>query len=150
MIKFTAILSVFALTLPTLAAVASTPAAANPSAAKLEVTFTGIEAPTGAIMVALFDSETSYNSGKPVRATMVPVNKANAATLINGLPAGRYAIKSFHDINGDGKMGTNPFGMPTEPFAFSNNAVPSMGPAKWADAAFDVSEASAKQSITIQ
>ena len=28
-------------------------------------------------------------------------------------------------------MGRNPFGMPTEPFAFTNNAVGNMGPASW-------------------
>jgi uncharacterized protein (DUF2141 family) len=145
MIKLNRFIAAIALTVPTLVA-----AAASAPAAKLEIAFTGIEAPTGAIMVALFDSEASYNDGKPIRGVGVPVTKADAATLIEGLPAGRYAIKSFHDVDGDGKMDTNPFGMPTEPFAFSNNAAPSMGPAKWADAAFDVSEAGAKQSITIQ
>ncbi len=145
MIKFNAMIAAIALTIPTLVA-----AAASAPAAKIEIAFTGIEAPTGAIMVALFDSEASYNGGKPIRATLVPVTKADAATLIEGLPAGRYAIKSFHDIDGDGKMGTNPYGMPTEPFAFSNNAVPNMGPATWADAAFDVGETGAKQTITIQ
>jgi uncharacterized protein (DUF2141 family) len=55
-----------------------------------------------------------------------------------GLAPGRYAIKSFHDIDGDNRMSTNPMGMPIEPFAFSNNARGNMGPPNWADSAFDI------------
>ena len=60
------------------------------------------------------------------------------ATFEN-LPAGDYAVKAFHDVDGDGEMDTNPFGMPTEPYAFSNNAVGNMGPARWDRARFAVS-----------
>ncbi|MNR30585.1 hypothetical protein D3C85_1480510 [compost metagenome] len=65
------------------------------------------------------------------------------------LPAGAYGMKAFHDVNGNGKMDTNPFGMPSEPFAFSNNAVGNMGPAKWDRARFEVSGATA-QTIRIR
>ena len=44
----------------------------------------------------------------------------------------------------------NPFGMPTEAFAFSNNAPASMGPATWADAAFEVTAEGAEQTLTIR
>lgn len=67
-----------------------------------------------------------------------------------GLKPGRYAVKSFHYIDGDGKMGTNPFGMPIEPFAFSNNAVGNMGPAKWADASFEVKAGANSHRIEIK
>ena len=71
------------------------------------------------------------------------------ASHFKDLAPGRYAIKAFHDVNGDGKMATNPFGMPTEPFAFSNNAHGNMGPAKWADAAFEVKAGANTQTIDI-
>ena len=106
---------------------------------RLTVTFDKIAEPTGQIMFVVFDSEEAFDrGGKPVRAIVVPVDAASETTIIEGLPAGRYGIKAFHDIDSDGKMSSNPYGMPTEPFAFSNNAVGNMGPAKWADAAFDV------------
>lgn len=139
------IIAAIALNLPALTAVA---VAGEP--VKLEVAFTGIEAKQGAVMMVLFDSEAGYNSDKPVRAVVVPADKGDAKTLIEGLPAGRYAIKSFHDIDGDFKMGTNPYGMPVEPFAFSNNAKGDMGPASWADAAFDVKAGANTHSIIIQ
>jgi uncharacterized protein (DUF2141 family) len=128
----------------------SSAAIAQNDAAALTVTFTGIETQQGAVMGAVFDSEDAYNGkGAPVRQIMVKADKAEVAAELAGLAPGRYAIKLFHDIDGDMKMGTNPFGMPTEPFAFSNNAKGNMGPAKWADAAFEVKAGANVQSITI-
>lgn len=133
------------------AATISSVAIAQDGTASLTVTFTGVETQEGAVMGVLFDSEDAYNGkGAPVRQIFVTADKAEIATQLAGLKPGRYAIKTFHDIDGDHKMSFNPFGMPTEPFAFSNNAVGNMGPAKWADAAFEVKAGENSHSITIQ
>jgi uncharacterized protein (DUF2141 family) len=123
-------------------------AAADPAKAKLTLTVTGIEEHKGALMVAVYD-QAGYDGDKQVAAGMVPVS-ADTATTTFELPVGQYGIKLFHDVDGDGKMGTNPFGMPTEPFAFSNNAPAQFGPAKWDAAKFDVSAAGATQTIKLQ
>lgn len=138
------ILTAIALNMPAIAAVAADPAT------RLTIALNGIETPKGAVMMGLFDSEDGYRTGKPVRGVRVPVDAADAQTIIEGLPVGRYAIKAFHDIDGDGNMSTNPFGMPVEPYAFSNNAVGAMGPASWADAAFDVTAGNTRVTITIK
>ena len=105
----------------------------------LEINFTDIAEAKGQIMLVLFDSEESYDrGGKPVRAVVVPVTGPTATVTIPNVLHGRYGFKIVHDLNGDGTMTTNPFGMPVEPFAFSNNAVGNMGPATWEAAAFDV------------
>lgn len=105
----------------------------------LAVTFTDLATPSGQIMLVLFDSKDSFDGkGAPTRMVMVPVTGDTASTTIPDLAHGRYGFKIFHDINGDGKLNTNPFGMPIEPFAFSNNAVGNMGPASWDAAAFDI------------
>jgi uncharacterized protein (DUF2141 family) len=129
----------------------SAAAVAQDGNATLTLSFTGIAETEGAVMGVLFDSEDAYNGkGAPVRQIMITADKADVATQLAGLKPGRYAIKSFHDIDGDHKMGTNPFGMPTEPFAFSNNAVGNMGPAKWTDAAFEVKAGDNAHSIEIK
>ncbi len=142
----------FATLMGSAASTAAAPAATIAvSPAALTISFTGLESKTGAIMVALFDSETAFDAnGKPVREAMVPAEGATVEALFADLPAGRYGVKAFHDVDGDGKMATNPFGMPTEPFAFSNDAKGNMGPAKWADAAFIVSAGSTRRVITIR
>lgn len=103
-----------------------------------DITFTfDVGEPTGRIMVALYDSEAAYGgSGGPARVAQLDVSGPTATAQFSGLPAGDYAMKAFHDVDGDGQMDTNPFGMPTEPFAFSNNAVGNMGPARWDRARF--------------
>lgn len=98
--------------------------------ARLVLTFEpGAE--TGAVLVALFDSETAYAGGEPVRQARIDVARGERSATFEGLPAGEYAVKAFHDVDGNGRMNVNPFGMPTEPFAFSNNARGNMGPAGW-------------------
>ena len=114
-------------------------AAVSPATTTLEITFTRLAKPSGQIMLALFDSEAAYEKGAaPVRAIAIPVTGDTATATIPDVLPGRYGFKILHDVNGDGTMNTNPFGMPIEPFAFSNNAVGNMGPAKWEAAAFEI------------
>jgi uncharacterized protein (DUF2141 family) len=125
----------------------ASPALAQSADSRLTLTFeTGAE--TGAVMVALYDAEAAYEGGAPARVARVDV-AAGQHEAVFDLPAGAYGMKAFHDVNGNGKMDVNPFGMPTEPFAFSNNAVGNMGPAKWDRARFEVSGATA-QTIRIR
>jgi uncharacterized protein (DUF2141 family) len=119
----------------------------GPAESSVVITFeTG--ARTGSVMVALYDSEASYGSGPAVAQAVIPASGEVVARFEN-LPAGDYAVKAFHDVDGNGRMNTNPFGIPIEPYAFSNNAVGNMGPARWAAARFPVSGAAA-QTITIR
>lgn len=138
--QFAAILAAFA---------AAAVTAQAPAPATLSMTFTGIDAKQGRIMLALYD-EAGWNGGKPIRAAVADVTGDAAALSIADLPAGRYGAKIFHDVNGNGKMDTNPFGMPVEPFAFSNNARGAMGPAKWDDAAFTLDAAGTAQTISFR
>ncbi len=117
----------------------------------LTVRFTGIATPTGAIMLSLFSSEADFDAGgKPIASMMAPVTGDTAEAVFPGLVPGRYAVKAFHDVDGDGKMATTPFGMPLEPYAFSNDAVGEAGPAKWAAANFAVGAGAAVHSIKIR
>ncbi len=152
MLKLKPILAALLL-LGTAAPLAAQPApapATQAGGASLTLAFTGIERPTGAIMIALFDSEAGWTGNRPVRTAMAPVSGAAVESLFEGLPPGRYGAKVFHDVDGDGRMGSNPFGIPIEPFAFSNNAHGAMGPASWADAAFDLPAGATRHAITIQ
>jgi uncharacterized protein (DUF2141 family) len=131
-----------------LAALLALPQSANAEpAAKLSLTVAGIKEAKGALMIAVFD-EAGYGKDKSVATAAVPVTALTASTTFD-LPPGKYGIKMFHDVDGDGKMATNPFGMPIEPFGFSNNAPAQFGPATWMDAAFDVPAAGATQKIDL-
>ncbi|HEX8570127.1 MAG TPA: DUF2141 domain-containing protein [Caulobacteraceae bacterium] len=122
--------------------------AAEP-AARVAITFETGE-PNGAMMVALFDSEAAYKANRPVDSARADVSGVTTTVTFTGVKPGRYAVLSFQDLDGDGKMGRNPFGMPTEPYGFSNNAPPHMGPPEWSKAAFEVTAAGASQRITLR
>lgn len=138
------------LPLPALAATALIGLAGPALAQDASVTLTfetGRDA--GAVMVALYDSPEAWTGGRPVGQARIDVAGGQRTATFDRLPAGDYGVKAFHDVDGDGEMDMNPFGMPTEPYAFSNNAVGNMGPAGWDRAHFAVSGATA-QTISIR
>ncbi len=124
--------------------------AADTPLSSLTVTFQGIKTASGTIMVSLAADGEGYAGKAPAAAqAMAAVSGATATVTFKGLKAGTYAIRAFHDLNGDGELNTNPFGIPTEPYAFSNNARGAMGPARWDAAAFQIKAGQNRQTIDI-
>lgn len=117
-------------------------------AGPLTVTLENIQTQTGEIRLGIYDAA-GYERGKAVAGADVAVSAASVSVTVEGLAPGEYAIKLYHDVNGDGEMNSNPFGMPTEPFAFSNNAKGRFGPAKWDEARFEVTGDGAVQIIAL-
>ena len=107
-------------------------------ASDLTVNVESIAQTQGTIVLGLFD-EASYEGNGAVNGANLKVEGNDVTVTFEGLEPGEYAVKLYHDINDDGEMNTNPFGMPTEPFAFSNDAKGRFGPAKWDAAKFSVS-----------
>ena len=109
----------------------------------------GFKVQEGHVSAALFD-EAGYKGGPPVRGQNVDVTADTVTLKFEGLPAGEYGIKLYQDVDKNGKMNANMFGLPTEPYAFSNNAIGMMGPAKWDAAKFTVTEDGAVQRISFR
>lgn len=117
----------------------------------LTVAFQGVTQARGVVLCALFDSKAAYDANKgPIRTLELPASQGNFSATLAGLPPGRYAVKSFHDRDGDGKMKFNPLGMPLEPYGFSNNARAPFGPPSWKAASFDVKPGANSQSIRLR
>lgn len=121
------------------------PASADPAKVPLTLTITNIKEHKGALSLGIYDAA-GYETDKTVSGGSIPVT-GETVTATFELPPGQYGIKMFHDVDGDGKMGMNAFGMPTEPFAFSNSAPAQFGPAKWDAAKFDVAAPSTAHAI---
>ena len=134
--------------LAAVAAAGALPAgAAEPGAVRL--TFK-VGARPGAVMAALFDSEEAYAKSKPVQGLRVEGKGEAVEVVFRNVKPGRYAVKAFYDLNGDTKLNSNAFGMPTEPFAFSNNAPPRFGAPAWSAAAFEVGAQGVSQTLVMQ
>jgi len=114
------------------------------NAADLTITVKAVRNSTGAVYLAVYD-ETGF--GKPELAKAR--QRASAANgditfVFHDLAAGKYAVASYHDENGNGKLDTNSLGIPTEGYGFSNNAQGNFGPPAFAQAAFDFDGKTAK------
>ncbi|MEL6868312.1 MAG: DUF2141 domain-containing protein [Pseudomonadota bacterium] len=131
----------------TVALLASALFAASAQAATLTITVTEIEQTEGFVMIALFDSAAAYeNGGEAIRGLRVAVEGAEVTTEVEGLEPGDYAIKLYHDANGNGTMDMNPVGIPLERYGFSGNKG-RFGAPPFAKAAFTVAEAADNETL---
>jgi len=90
-----AVLIALAITGNATSAFAAKPIAVS-AAPALTIRFTGIEAPTGAVMLSLFASEAAFDAGgKPVALLMAPVKGDSAEAVFSGLAPGRNAVKAY-------------------------------------------------------
>lgn len=64
------------------------------------------------------------------------------------LPAGEYAVSTYHDVNNNGKLDRYFFGKPKEPYGFSNNVKP-LGPPSYKDCKFNLSNSPKSVSIKL-
>lgn len=118
--------------------------------AKLHITIEAAQT-GGQIVIALFDSADAFdNGGRPVRGQRIDVTTTALSAEFDGLPAGTYAMKAFHDQNGDGELTKNPFGLPIEPFAFSAGAQAHYGPPKFDAAKISVSAGTNTETLSFQ
>lgn len=69
---------------------------------------------------------------------------------VAGLAPGRYVIAAFQDTDGDGKLSKNNFGIPREPFGFSNNARARFGLPGFDAAAFELTTSGATQHVVMR
>jgi uncharacterized protein (DUF2141 family) len=119
------------------------------SAADLTIQVDDVKAASGNVMVALYSSEGSFLK-KPDGATGIPAVAGSTMVVFKDLPEGTYSFAVFHDANANGKMDKNLVGIPTEDYAFSNNAMGKMGPPSFGDAKFALPAAGATVRVSLK
>lgn len=103
---------------------------------KLTIEFTNIAKRTGMLYVGLVNDAAEFN-GNSYRKTRIVVPSEGAIQVnFEGLPAGKYAVKFYQDLNANMKLDYSGQ-IPTEPFGFSNVTV-LMGSPSFEQSAFDL------------
>jgi uncharacterized protein (DUF2141 family) len=122
-----------------------------PGSATLRVKVSNIAAAKGRIHIGIYKDATTFPKKKlAFGGKEVPVTAAGSMDIeLTGLAPGRYAIAVFHDLNGNGKLDANVFGVPTEPYAFSNGAVAKWSSPGFEEAAFDLPEGGKTIAVTL-
>ena len=118
----------------------------------LIVTVENIQYAKGQIRIGVFNNSTDFpDDAKVWRGLEFPVEGKGSMTIeIEDLPFGEYAIAAHHDLRKRGKMSKNMFGVPTEPYGFSNGAVAKWGDPEYSDAVFSFEQAGQAIQIKIR
>jgi len=84
--------------------------------------FNELESQKGQLYVAVYKSEQTFmQPDEHIWAGVYTLDKFNGTIKVQDLPYGQYAVAVFQDMNGNEKLDTNVFGVPKEPYGFSNN-----------------------------
>lgn len=92
----------------------------------------------GAIKVALCKDPETFMDELFLEGVAKPGTDGTISYTFKNVPMGTYAIRVFQDIDGDGKLSSNAFGIPEEPFGFSQNPKIKYGPPSFEQASFDL------------
>jgi len=105
----------------------------------LTVSFSNVAKRSGMLYVGLYNSAASFDASDAYRKTRIEVLATGEISVsFDALPAGKYAIRAFQDLNDNMKLDRSGQ-MPTEPFGFSNVKM-LMGPPIFIDCALDLPE----------
>jgi uncharacterized protein (DUF2141 family) len=117
---------------------ASSRADAPATTGVLSVRLVLLRSNSGSIGCALFTTERGFPKDRSaaIQTKWCPIAKQESLCSFDPIPAGIYAVACFHDENGNGKIDTGLFGIPTEGVVASNHAKGFMGPPSFKDAKF--------------
>ena len=105
----------------------------------LTVNIAGINSDKGSLLVGIYKTEKSFLK-KPFKSDIIKIINKKSTVIFKNIPKGTYAVSFVHDENDNKKMDTNFIGIPKEDFGCSNNATGFMGPPKYKDAKFQLTE----------
>jgi len=117
----------------------------------LTVLVDGFKSDKGNATIALCNSiEGCKGDGKAFMWKRVLINSGKAEHAFKDLPFGEYAVKVYHDENGNNKLDKNLFGIPKEAYGISNNARGTFGPPDYKKALFILDKTDMTVRVTVK
>lgn len=105
------------------------------SSGTLSLEIKNIKNTQGKIRVTVFNKKKNFlKKGKefPVNIT----NTGNISVDLDDISFGNCAVSVYHDLNNNGELDVNFFGVPEEPYGFSNNVRPKFRAPKYDESTF--------------
>lgn len=118
-------------------------------AGEVEVTVEDIRSAEGRLMLQVVRDQRGFEGEDDPALQLVLEPAVPSVRFSTELKPGTYGIRVLQDIDGNGELNENVLGMPTEPWAFSNNAAGNFGPPKWREVRFEVGAGSVAQTIRL-
>ena len=118
---------------------------------KVVINLSGMQNTNGKVNVALYNSSSTFNDpNQAYRELFLDCTGGSMTITLDSLVQGEYAFAIFHDENNNQQIDQNLLSIPTEGFAFSNNAMGTFGPPNWTQSKFSVPASSTvNQTITL-
>lgn len=123
-----------AVTLVAAACATLAPAPAASAQGCIDVEVRNVRPSQGTLMVAVYSDTATFNK-QPSATTQLPApSEATAKIQLCGIAGSPVALMLFQDLNGNGKLDKNVFGIPSEPWGASGTTQPTSAPS-WESAA---------------
>ena len=109
--------------------------AVSSNAANLTVIISGLRNDKGDVHIAVYDNPNVFPSSHyMLREVKKRITNRKIEYKFTNLAPGYYALAAYHDENGNDSFDTNFLGLPTEGYAFSNDAQVFFGPPSFLEA----------------
>lgn len=119
--------------------------------AVVQIKLSNIQNAKGTLYFGFYKRENDFPAfGKAAFNIKAASNGSSILTInVPQMTDGQWAIAAFQDLNGNGKLDTKMFGIPKEPYAFSNDFHPKLSKPKFDDCKVIVDEAHRSFSIEL-
>jgi len=105
--------------------------------AQLVIKINNITSIQGDIHIGIYDEPELFLSlTEQYIFKLIKVESEMMVLTLDSIPKGYYAISIMHDLNSNGKMDNNFFGIPKEPYGFSQNIKPLFRAPQFEDSQF--------------
>ncbi len=93
----------------------------------------------GQILLALYNEQLEFLGDDILTEGSAQVQGMDEVTIhLRGLTPGKYAISVYHDVNSNHQLDTKIFGIPKEPYGFSNDARKTFRAPRFDEAVFEL------------
>ena len=117
----------------------------------LTIKIQGLHSDQGQAIFVLMDSESSHKGTTPIFSKkLIPIVQHSAEATFPEIPAGEYSAVVYHDVNGNGELDRYFFGLPKEPYGFSNDVRNPIGFPGFDESRFKVSTSESHHTITVK
>ncbi|MDP2188678.1 MAG: DUF2141 domain-containing protein [Sphingobacteriaceae bacterium] len=117
---------------------------------ELVIRVTNIQNTTGLpLLIGVYKSTDGFPGFHKSSYHKKVIARSSEITVTFKLPPGEYAVGLMHDINENGQIDKNWVGYPTEPFGFSRNFKPKLGPPSFNDCKIDLNKGNQRIEIKL-
>ena len=115
-------------------------APARPAPVAVTVVVTALASTQSVVKLNFYNASDAFlKDGRQAMRMIVRPGGKNSITVPVELPPGEWAVALTQDTNDNDQLDKNFLGIPTEPYAFSNNVRPRFAPPKFEECKFLVS-----------